>query len=182
MGDNIAIKTSINTGSFGGKLEHFAELSLYYDNLSDKLMEANQSALLFAKAAIERDIKERGEPGKYIGVEIKKNGPYGLAVRIYNEPDGADGHKTRMFMQAESGIIGRRAYTLNNKTFYVISHNSGRWTDGTHLGSPVRIPAVPAFAFSSKSGRSRITIQKMANDYIVQNLNRKHLMLLKRAG
>jgi hypothetical protein len=150
--------------------------------IATRVLAPASGLLLFAQAAIERDIKDRGEPGKYIGVEVKKNGPYGLAVRIYNKPDGADGHKTRIFMQAESGITGRKAYTLNNRVFYVISHSSGRWTEGTHLGSPVRIPAIPAFAFSSKNGGSRITIKKMANDYIVQNLNRKHLMLLKRAG
>jgi hypothetical protein len=176
----MEIKTSINAGSFGGGLTHFAELATYYDKFSEKLLESNKRALLFAQAHIEGDITKRGGPGKYVKVDVKKNGPYGLSVRIYDVPDGADGYKARMFMQAESGITGRKAYTLNNRIFYVISHSSGRWNKGTHLGSPIRIPAVPAFAFSTKNGGSRITIKKMAYDSIVQNLNRQHGMLLKR--
>ena len=178
----MEIKTSINAGSFGGGLTHYAELATYYDKFSEKLMESNKRALLFAQASIDGDILERGEPGKYIKVDVTRNGPYGLAVRIYDIPDGANGHKTRMFMQAESGITGRKAYTLNNRIFYVIKHSSGRWNKGTHLGSPVRIPAVPAFAFSTKKGRSHITIKKMAYNSIVQNLNRQHGLLLRSRG
>lgn len=179
----MEIKTSINAGSFGGGLTHYADLATYYDKFSEKLMESNKRALLFAQASIAGDILERGEPGKYIKVDVTRNGPYGLAVRIYDIPDGANGHKARMFMQAEGlGITGRKAYTLNNRIFYVIKHGSDRWPQGTHLGSPVRVPAFPAFGFSTKKGRSHITIKKMAYNSIVQNLNRQHSLLLRSRG
>jgi hypothetical protein len=180
---NIAITTNINSGSFGAGLEYVKELEHFLDAFPEKLMEANQRALNASKGDIDRDIQRRGRPGKYIDVDIQKYGDYGLSVRIHDTPDGANGHATRMFLQSEQGLVGRRAFVLNKKTYYVISHDSGKWGYGTHLGSPVNVPAVPPFAFSSKNskdGDANITIKQMAYNSIVKNLNRQHRMLLRR--
>jgi len=177
----LEIKTKINVGQFGDPLNHFNQVADHYGRLSQKIVEANERALLASVGDIERDLVRRGRGGKYLSVEVKKSGPSGLSVRIYPRSSGGSStHIARIFMNSEEGLTGRKAYVLRKKRGYVISHSSGIWSAGDFIAAPVRIPAIGAYAFSGKTGGSHIPIHKMAHDAISNNLNKQHKTLLKR--
>jgi hypothetical protein len=188
-----------NTSVDKKSIDSIQKLEMYVSSMENKINAANDRAAIRSVAIIEKDLRERGRPGRFIKGDIRKYGQFGLRLsfeptnlrggnrtgggkRMYNAKIAAD-----IFIFSESGVTGRKAFTLPRKTSeewtsarYQISHSSGRWKKGQRLRGPLRIPAIGKFYFSAKAGKPRITIKKMANKVIREELNKEYNAMLKR--
>jgi hypothetical protein len=181
-----------------GQLNNVEKLATLIEMMPAKIDRANDRAGRKAQQAIEENLRRRGAPGRFVDVTYKKYGPLGLKFS-FKTRTGRGGYRgggnrqysalwaTRVFLNSEQGMTGRRAFTLSRdqKTVnkkgnpsrsgaYRISHSSGQWKKGTTLAGPLRIPAIGPFYFSSKSGMPRKKIQKSAAEIIRNELDKEY--------
>jgi len=173
------------------QIDNLEKLEKVLKTMPAKIDRANDRAGKKAQKAIEDNLRKRGAPGRFVDVTYKKYGPLGLKFS-FNTKVGRGGYRgsgkrgysalwaTRVFLNSEQGITGRRAFTLPSKATntgtkrYVVSHSSGRWKRGEKFTGPLRIPAIGPFYFSAKSGMPRKKIQKSAAEIIRNELNKEY--------
>lgn len=185
-----------------GQLQNVEKLAVFLEQSPAKIQRANDRAASMAQKRIKENLRKRGRPGRFVKVEYKKYGPFGLKFSFgtrgvnrgtYGGGGGQQGYSvlwaSRIFLNAEQGITGRRAFVLPDKGIpasepgkpkefpggrYILSHSSGRWKKGQQLGGPLKIPAIGPFHFSAKSGMPRQKIQKTAAAIIRDELNKSY--------
>lgn len=177
-----------------GQLKNIEKLAVFLETSPAKINRANDRAGKAAQKKIEENLRRRGRPGRFVNVQYKKYGPFGLKFSFETRSAGRGGYRgsggmrysplwaTRIFLNAEQGMTGRRAFTLPRKikvikgqtARYTVSHSSGRWKKGTKFVGPLRIPAIGPFYFSAKSGMPRQRIQKTAANIIREELNKSY--------
>lgn len=174
-----------------GQLNNLEKLATFIEMMPAKIDRANDRAGKKAQMLIEENLRKRGAPGRFVDVTYKKYGPLGLKFS-FRTKTGRGGYRgsgkrgysalwaTRIFLNSEQGITGRRAFTLPSKSSstgskrYVVSHSSGRWKRGQKFTGPLRIPAIGPFYFSAKSGMPRKRIQKTSAEIIRNELNKEY--------
>ena len=178
-----------------GQLQNVEKLAMFLEQSPAKIQRANDRAAAMAQKRIKENLRRRGRPGRFVKVEYKKYGPFGLKFSFgtrginrgtYGGGSGQEGYSvlwaSRIFLNAEQGIPGRRAYVIPKRApssegdtrRYQISHSSGRWRKGDRLLGPLRIPAMGPFYFSAKSGMPRQKIQKTAASIIREELDKSY--------
>jgi hypothetical protein len=174
---------------------NIARLEKKIITMPNKIASINDKATMRAGGYVLYNIRKRGKPGRFIEVYVEKYGKAGARLKIKAEMGrggfrSAGGFKrafngaiaTSIFMKAESGKIGRRAFTIKKRlpqrgattSRYMISHTSGRWKKGQKLLGPLRIPQLNPFHFSAKSGMPRITIQAKAKKILIEELTKSY--------
>lgn len=186
------------------QLDNIEQLAAMLNTAPAKIQRANDRAGASAKKRIEQNLKRRGRPGRLVKVAYKKYGPLGLKFSFTTRGSrggsyGGNSTKTngysalwasRVFLNAEQGMTGRRAFTLPKKQQgiytsksgrqtrytkrYRVSHSSGEWKEGQKLLGPLRIPAIGPFYFSAKSNMPRETIQDAARNILRTELNKEY--------
>ena len=185
------ISVRIPTSTF----TNIAELEKKIVTMPNKISSINDKATARAAGYVLYNIRKRGKPGRFVEVYYKKYGKAGAKLEIKAEMSrggfrtsggfkrGFNGKiAAAIFMKAESGKIGRRAFTIKKRapqkgattSRYMISHNSGRWKKGQKLLGPLRIPQLNPFHFSAKSGMPRITIQDKAKKILIEELKKSY--------
>lgn len=116
-------KTQISKSS----IRNIEQLSIMFANMPVKIQRANDRAAKSAQNKIEKDLRRRGRPGKFIQVSYRGYGKYGLKFSFDVKPGrggSRGGSKTRkysalwagrVFINSEMGRIGRRAFVLPEK-------------------------------------------------------------------
>jgi hypothetical protein len=174
---------------------NIASLEKKIITMPNKIAFINDKATERAAGYVLYNIRKRGKPGNFVEVYYKKYGKAGSKLEIKAEMSrggfrtsggfkrGFNGKiAASIFMQAESGKIGRRAFTIKQRapqgkattSRYMISHNSGRWKKGQKLLGPLRIPQINPFHFSAKAGMPRITIQDKAKKILIEELKKSY--------
>jgi hypothetical protein len=174
---------------------NIARLEKKIITMPNKIASINDKATMRAGGYVLYNIRKRGKPGRFIEVYVEKYGKAGARLKIKAEMSrggfrSAGGFKrafngkiaASIFMKAESGKIGRRAFTIKKRlpqrgettSRYMISHTSGRWKKGQKLHGPLRIPQLNPFHFSAKSGMPRITIQAKAKKILIEELTKSY--------
>lgn len=163
--------------------------------MPNKISVINSRAALRAGNLVQIDMYRRGKPGRFFAVYIYKYGKAGARLKIIPEvsrggfrtTSGSNRgfnaqHATNIFMRAEMGKVGRRAFTIKKKapkgngstSRYRVSRSSGRWKKGQKFLGPLRIPQLNPFHFSIHSGRPRITIQAKAKKILLEELTKSY--------
>lgn len=168
-----------------------------------KIQLINATAADISTTQIKENILKRGPAGRAVKVERFSYGQYGVKIKITY--GGTRGGNTggrpksgrysiiwgaRVFLAAEEGKVGRRAFTLPKKLSlvndrmggYRISHTSGKWRKGRRLKGQLKIPQIGPYYFSSKSQMKREKISTMSRNIVKKNLNNQYSRLLKRSG
>lgn len=178
-------------------IQNLETLATLLQSAPEKIQRANDRAGRIAKEKIEDNLKKRGRPGRFIDVSYKKYGPFGLKFTFDTSKGGRGGYRggkgrrysalwaSRIFLNSEQGLTGRRAFTLpqvkvvtarNSEVTmrYRVSHTSGRWRKGDKFAGPLRIPAIGPFHFSAQSGMPRQRIQKTSVEIIRDELDKQY--------
>lgn len=188
------IQTSINKGSFGG-LDRLKELEEKVKRMPKTIKKETEFAAKKTAEDILINLKLRGKPGRFFEVETLPNGELGQRVRIFKSSnlrvsEGYGGRKynqeyaANIFMNSESGFIGRKAFTANarleNTRGMVATHNSPYSSVQKHtkLGQQVNVPELGRFYWSSKTGMEPIPIKKFAKDKLLEYLNKRYAKIL----
>jgi hypothetical protein len=113
-----------NTSIDKGGIKNLENLALIFDSAPAKIQKANDLAARNAQQKIEKDLRSRGRPGRFIAVNYKKYGQYGLKFSFEIKP-GRGGSRggsksrqysaiwaARVFLWSEMGMTGRRAFVL----------------------------------------------------------------------
>lgn len=113
-------KTSIDRNG----IKNIEQLAVVFETMPAKIQRANDRAAKSSKDKIEKDLRRRGRPGKFIEVNYKGYGKYGLKFSFDIKPGrggfrgGSKGRKysalwaARVFIYSEMGMTGRKAFTL----------------------------------------------------------------------
>lgn len=184
-------------------IQKIEELENRLKQTPTKISRANNRALSKAIPEIEKDIKRRGKPGRFINVKDKPYGQYGRKLTISTDgalrggSHGRGGKRmynakiaANVFLNSEMGKVGRRAFGLppvvrtnkkgkKTRGRYRISHTSGQWKQGTRLPF-ARVPQMGPFYFSAKSGGRKVKINTAARKIMIKHLNAEYAKILKR--
>lgn len=177
---------SVNAGTFsvgGGRaLKNLGELADLVDKYKIDLRVTIRKAGNEASKIIKEEvILPRGAAGKYVSVDSKRYGPFGLKISISADKNAAAGSGStswsdpfwaaQIFLKSENGEIGRQAFTLSKEDKrYKISRSSGRWQQGEILMAPLNIPQIGAYYFS----KGNQPIRKEAYEIMLDTLNDYH--------
>lgn len=186
------LKMPFNISISKNQINNISKIESFLLSMPNKIAKANDIATKDSVDEIRKNILKRGKPGRFINVESKKYGSFGMKVSIDSKGAMRGGSRVggrrqynakiaaNIFLMSEMGYRGRKAFTLpmrkisrsgNFENRYRVSHNSGRWRVGTSFVGPLAIPAIGPFHFSAQTGMPRITIKKMAANTIRKNLN-----------
>lgn len=181
------------------------ELEEYARQAPTRIARANNRAVSKAVPEIEKNIRKRGRPGRFISVKDKKYGQYGKKLIISTDGalrGGAHGRggkrmynakiAANVFLNSEMGKVGRKSFKLpprikgrtkSGKKIvgrYRISHTSGRWKQGTRLPFVRNVPQIGPFYFSASNGGRRVKINTSARTIMIKYLNEEYTKMLKR--
>lgn len=113
-----------NTSIDRNGIKNIEQLAVMFETMPVKIKKANDRAAKNSQDKIEQDLRRRGRPGKFIKVNYKQYGRYGLKFSFDIQPGrggsrgGSKGRRysavwaARVFIYSEMGMTGRRAFTL----------------------------------------------------------------------
>lgn len=132
-------------------IKNIEQLALLFETMPAKIQRANDRAAQSAQTKIEKDLRRRGRPGKFIKVNYRSYGQYGLKFSFDIKPGrggsrgGSKGRRysalwaARVFIYSEMGVTGRRAFTLpaieKTRTFKTRVRTGDYTTTGTKTKS-----------------------------------------------
>lgn len=132
-------------------IKNIEQLAVMFETMPAKIKRANDRAARNAQDKIEKDLRRRGRPGKFIKVNYKAYGRYGLKFSFDIKPGrggsrgGSKGRQysalwaARVFIYSEMGMTGRRAFTLpaiqKTRTFKTRIRTGDYTTTGTKTQS-----------------------------------------------